>query len=63
MSEAVVGILGLLCIVAIVVTLFRSKTLPSIAFIVFPSILAIILVLGGYISLESVGAMIIVNVK
>lgn len=58
MTETVVGILGLLCIVAIVVTLFQSKTLPSIAFIVFPFILAMILVLGGYISLDGVESMI-----
>ena len=35
MSGTLVGILGFACIVAIVVTLFKSKTLPSIAFIVF----------------------------
>lgn len=58
MSETVVGLLGLVTIVAIVVTLFKSKTLPSIAFIVFPSILALILVLGGYITLDNVEAMI-----
>lgn len=58
MSELVVGILGLICIVAIVVTLFQSKTLPSIAFIVFPFILAVILVLGGYIDLGGVESMI-----
>ena len=43
MSETLVGILGLLTIVAIVVTLFKSKTQPAIAFIVWPSILALIL--------------------
>lgn len=58
MSELVVGILGLICIAAIVVTLFQSKTLPSIAFIVFPFILAVILVLGGYIDLGGVESMI-----
>lgn len=58
MSETVVGLLGLVTIAAIVVTLFKSKTLPSIAFIVFPSILAVILVLGGYITLDNVEAMI-----
>ena len=47
MSEMIVGILGFLTIAAIVVTLFKSKTLPSIAFIVFPAILAIALVAGG----------------
>ena len=49
MSQTIVGILGLLTIVAIVVTLFKSKTQPSIAFIVFPAILGLILVLTGYI--------------
>ena len=58
MSETVVGLLGLATIIAIVVTLFKCKTLPSIAFIVFPSILALILVLGGYITLDNVEAMI-----
>ena len=58
MTETVVGILGLLCIIFIVVTLFQSKTLPSIAFIVFPFILALILVVGGYISMDNVESMI-----
>lgn len=58
MSGTIVGILGFLCIVAIVLTLFKSKTLPSIAFIVFPAILAIILVFGGYYSLEDVATLI-----
>ena len=40
MSDILVGILGLICIVAIVVTLFKSKTQPAIAFIVFPAVLA-----------------------
>ena len=48
MSEVVVGLLGFACIVAIVVTLFNSKTLPSIAFIIFQMILGVILVFGGY---------------
>ena len=46
MSNTVVGILGIVTIVAIVVTLFKSKTQPAIAFIVFPAILGVILVLG-----------------
>lgn len=37
MSNTVVGILGLLTIIAVVVTLFKSKTQPAIAFIVYPS--------------------------
>ncbi|MCR5825780.1 MAG: citrate transporter [Oscillospiraceae bacterium] len=58
MSEAVVGILGLLCIVAIVVTLFQSRTQPAIAFIVYPTILGLILVLGGRITFDNLAAMI-----
>lgn len=58
MSETIVGILGFLCITAIVLILFKSKTLPSIAFIVFPSILAILLVLGGYYDLDNVAQLI-----
>jgi CitMHS family citrate-Mg2+:H+ or citrate-Ca2+:H+ symporter len=58
MSSTVVGILGLLTIVAIVVTLFKSKTQPAIAFIVWPTILALILVIGGRFSFDSLAAMI-----
>ncbi len=58
MSELLVGILGFACIVGIVVTLFKSKTLPSIAFIVFPMILAAVLVLGGYYTWDNVGSLI-----
>lgn len=47
MSEMLVGVLGFVCIIAIVITLFKSKTLPSIAFITFPLILGVILVLSG----------------
>ena len=58
MSEVLVGVLGFLCIVAIVATLFQSKTLPSIAFIVFPAILAVVLVLGGYYDISQIGDLI-----
>ena len=58
MSELVVGILGFACIVALVVTLFKSKTMPSMAFIIFPSILGLILVIGGYYSIEQIGELI-----
>lgn len=58
MSEIVVGILGFICIIAIVLTLFKSKTLPSIAFIAFPFLLAMILVTGGYYSVGNVGSLI-----
>ncbi len=58
MSDTLVGILGLLTIVAIVVTLFKSKTQPAIAFIVWPTILALILVIGGRHSFDDIAAMI-----
>ena len=58
MSDTIVGILGLLTIVAIVVTLFKSKTQPAIAFIVWPTILAIILVAGGRYDLLQIAKLI-----
>lgn len=58
MSNTVVGLLGLLTIVAVVVTLFKSKTQPAIAFIVFPAILGIVLVLGGRFSFDDLATMI-----
>ena len=39
MSDTIVGLLGLVTIVAIVATLFKSKTQPAIAFIVYPATL------------------------
>ena len=58
MSNTVVGILGLICIVAIVVTLFKSKTQPAIAFIVWPAILGLVLVIAGRHSFDDLAAMI-----
>lgn len=58
MSEFVVGLLGFACIIALVVTLFKSKTTPSMAFIIFPTLLALILVIGGYYSIEQIGDLI-----
>ncbi len=58
MSNTLVGILGLLTIIAIVVTLFKSKTQPAIAFIVWPTLLALILVLCGRHSFDDIAAMI-----
>lgn len=58
MSELIVGLLGFLCIVCIVISLFKSKTLPSIAFIGFPIVLAGILVAGGYYSWDDIGSLI-----
>ncbi len=58
MSPTIVGILGFICITAIVVTLFKSKTQPAIAFIVFPSLLAVLLVLGGYYTIPDIAKLI-----
>ena len=58
MNTTIVGILGLLTIVAIVVTLFKSKTQPAIAFIVWPTVLALILIISGWITGENFSAMI-----
>ncbi len=58
MSEMLVGVLGFVCIIAIVITLFKSKTLPSIAFITFPLILGIILVLSGYYTWDNLAKLI-----
>ncbi len=58
MNEIIVGILGFATIIGIVITLFKSKTLPNIAFIIFPSILALILVLGGYYTFDNIAALI-----
>ncbi|MDO4357250.1 MAG: SLC13 family permease [Clostridia bacterium] len=58
MSETIVGILGLITIVAIVLTLFKSKTQPAIAFIMFPALLGLILVLGGRYDFDQLASMI-----
>lgn len=56
--NTIVGLLGFATIIAIVITLFKSKTLPSIAFIVFPTILAIILVAIGYYDIDQIGSLV-----
>ncbi len=58
MSNTIVGILGLVTIIAIVVTLFRSKTQPAIAFIVWPTILALVMIIGGRFTFDNLAAMI-----
>ncbi len=57
-GDIFVGILGLLTIAAIVFMLFKSKMQPAFAFIVFPAILAIILVLLGRYSFDDIATMI-----
>ena len=51
LSETMLGILGFITIIAIVVLLFKKTLDPAIAFIVVPSILAVILLATGYYSL------------
>ena len=63
MSGTVVGILGFLTIIAIVVLLFQSRTLPSIAFITVPAILGVILVIGGYYTWDNIAALIKALIK
>lgn len=58
LSNTVVGLLGLVTIAAVVFMLFKSKTQPAIAFIVFPAILGIILVIFGRYSWDNLAAMI-----
>ena len=58
MSPTIVGLLGFLTIICIVVILFQSKTLPSIAFIAVPMVLGIILVIGGYYTLDDLASLI-----
>ena len=57
-GDVFVGILGLLTIAAIVLVLFKSKMQPAFAFIVFPAILAIVLVLLGRYSFDDIATMI-----
>ena len=57
-ANLIVGLLGLLTIVAIVVTLFKSKTQPAIAFIVWPALLGLILVIGGRFDFDNLAIMI-----
>ena len=58
MNESLVGILGLICIAAIVITLLRGRTQPAITFILYPTVLAVILIIGGWYSFDDIAAMI-----
>lgn len=58
MSDTATGILGLITIAALVITLFKSKTQPAIAFIIWPAILALILIISGRNSVKDISAMI-----
>ena len=58
MNESLVGILGLICIAAIVITLLRGRTQPAITFILYPTVLAVILIIGQWYSFDDIAAMI-----
>ncbi len=58
MNEILVGILGLTCIAAIVITLLKGSTQPAITFILFPTGLAVILIIGDWYGFDDIAAMI-----
>ena len=47
MNDMLVGILGLAVIAATVISLTRGKMLPAMAFILWPSVLALAMVVAG----------------
>ena len=55
MSEFMLGILGFITIIAIIVLLLKSKTVPMMAFIVVPTIAAAVLVLTGTYTISEIG--------
>jgi CitMHS family citrate-Mg2+:H+ or citrate-Ca2+:H+ symporter len=58
MNDTLVGILGLAVIAAIVISLTRGKMLPAMAFILWPSVLALAMVVAGRCSFADIEAMI-----
>lgn len=58
MSQTLIGVLGFACMAAIMLTLFKGKTVPAIAFILFPTILGAILAWGGYYSTADLSSLI-----
>ena len=58
MSDMLVGILGLAAVAATVVSLTRGRMLPAMAFILWPSVLALAMVAGGRCSFADIEAMI-----
>ena len=57
MNDMLVGILGLAVIAATVISLTRGKMLPAMAFILWPSVLALAMVAAGLCSLTDIEAM------
>lgn len=58
MNQMLIGIYGFLCMAAIMLSLFKSKTVPAVAFILFPTILGILLTTGSYYSVTDLGNLI-----
>lgn len=58
MNEMLVGILGLAAITATVISLTRGRMLPAMAFIMWPSVLAMAMVAGGRCDFADIEAMI-----
>jgi peptidoglycan/LPS O-acetylase OafA/YrhL len=52
MNDMLVGILGLAAIAATVISLTRGKMLPAMAFILWPSVLALAMVAAGRCGLD-----------
>ena len=52
MNDMLVGILGLAAIAATVISLTRGKMLPAMAFILWPSVLAMAMVAAGRSGLD-----------
>ena len=58
MNENLVGVFGLLCIAAIVITLLKGRTQPAVTFILYPTALAVVLIVGGWYSFDEIATMI-----
>ncbi len=58
MNDLLIGILGLATIAAIVISLTRNRMLPAMAFILWPSVLAMAMVAGGRCGFADIEAMI-----
>ena len=58
MNDMFVGILGLAAIAATVISLTRSRMLPAMAFILWPSLPALVMAAGGRCSFADIEAMI-----
>lgn len=63
MSTTLVGILGIVMIALLVFALFKNMTIPSIAFIAFPAVLALALYVGGYYNLKQINGLITAGVR